>query len=126
MPRIAVGAGLFLLVALGALDWVTLPPLLPDYGRVRATWTPSESWLYDRHGQLIDSARVDFQVRRLAWTPLAEGSPGTRETLVSAEDRRFSAHGGVDWWALGGALRDRLEGRHARGASTLSMQVAAF
>ena len=33
---------------------------------------------------------------------------------------------GVDWLATLGALRDRLEGKRSRGASTLSMQVAAF
>ncbi|WP_294055476.1 penicillin-binding protein 1C [Sphingomonas sp.] len=109
-----------------AADWATLPPLLPDYAKTRAAWAPSESWLYDRSGVLIDSARVDYQARRLAWTPLDKVSPVAREVLVAAEDRRFRAHGGIDWLAVGGALRDRLEGKRSRGASTLSMQVAAF
>ncbi len=45
---------------------------------------------------------------------------------MTAEDKRFFAHGGVDWLALGGAARARLTGHHARGASTISMQLAAF
>ncbi len=112
------------LVAAG--DYATQPPPLPDYVQVRSGWHPSESWLYDRNGVLIDSARVDFAARRLAWTPLDKVSPVTRDTLIAAEDRRFYSHGGVDGLALIGALRDRIRGTRHRGASTLSMQVAGF
>jgi penicillin-binding protein 1C len=116
-----------LLIAIYAtLDWRTLPPPLPDYAHARAAYTPSEAWLYDRNGRLIDSARVDFAVRRLAWTPLDQISPAAREVILAAEDKRFASHWGVDWWAVGGAIRDRAEGKSGRGASTLSMQVAGF
>jgi penicillin-binding protein 1C len=98
-------------------------PRLRNGGR---HWQPSEAWLYDRNGRLIDSSRVDYQARRLGWVRLADVSQVARDTLVAAEDRRFRSHRGVDWWALGGALRDRAEGKRARGASTLSMQVAAY
>ncbi|WP_375398410.1 penicillin-binding protein 1C [uncultured Sphingomonas sp.] len=108
------------------VDYLTLPPPLPDYRTVRARWQPSEAWLYDRNGVLIDSSRVDFAQRRLAWVPIDKVAPAARTILVAAEDHRFYAHGGVDWLATGGALRDRLEGRASRGASTLSMQVAGF
>ncbi len=117
---------LLALLAFVAIDYATLPPPLPGYMQVRAAWRPSEAWLYDRNGTLIDSARIDFQVRRLAWTPLDHVSPVTRETIVGVEDKRFFAHGGVDWLALLGALRDKAQGERARGASTLSMQVAGF
>jgi penicillin-binding protein 1C len=119
--------GLFLFVlAFAGIDYATLPPPLPDYDHVRAAWHPSEAWLYDRHGRLIDSARVDFATRRLGWTPLDAVSPVTRETIVAAEDRRFFDHSGVDSFAMIGAVRDRIMGRRHRGASTLSMQVAGF
>ncbi|MCP3734143.1 penicillin-binding protein 1C [Sphingomonas sp. RP10(2022)] len=110
----------------GTLDYATRPPALPDYAQVRSRWHPSESWLYDRHGRLIDSARVDFAARRLAWTPLAAVAPPARDAIVAAEDHRFRDHGGVDWLALGAAARHRLDPRKVRGASTLSMQLAAF
>ena len=110
----------------GLADYATAPPPMPSYGDARAAWAPSEAWLYDRDGNLIDSARVNFQARRLAWTPLDQVAPVMRDTLVAAEDRRFRYHGGVDWVALAGALRNHLGGRHARGASTLTMQLAAF
>jgi penicillin-binding protein 1C len=124
--RIVSALAALLLGAFVSLWWTTLPPALPSHAAVVANWHPSEAWLYDRNGRLIDSTRVDYQARRLGWVRLADISPVARDTLVAAEDRRFRSHGGVDWWALGGALRDRIEGKRARGASTLSMQVAAY
>ena len=115
-----------LLALCATLALATMPPALPAYAQVRASWSPSESWLYDRHGVLIDSARVDFARRRLAWTPLSQVSPVARAIMIAAEDHRFLTHGGVDWLALGGSLRARLDGRPARGASTITMQVAAY
>jgi penicillin-binding protein 1C len=124
--RTALGAGALLVLTLGVADMATLPPPLPAYAAVRAAWRPSEAWLYDRHGVLIDSARVDFARRRLAWTPLAAVAPVVARTIVAAEDHRFAAHGGIDWIAVAAALRDRIAGRPPRGASTLSMQVAGY
>src|SRR3954464_3470127 len=121
-----LAALVLVIVGYAAIDFATLPPPLPRFAQVRAAWRPSEAWLYDRNGQLIDSARVDFAARRLDWTQLDRVSAVTRETLVSVEDRRFFSHGGVDWLALLGVARDRAQGEHARGASTLSMQVAGF
>ena len=124
--RVTLALTLTLATLILAFFITTLPPPLPDYARVRATWQPSEAWLDDRNGRLIDSVRVDFQARRLAWVPLAQIAPAVRDTIVAAEDRRFASHGGIDWLAIIGAARARIDGRRSRGASTLSMQVAAF
>jgi penicillin-binding protein 1C len=123
---LAMSAVVAAILAFAALDYATLPPPLPPYAQVRADWHPSEAWLYDRNGVLIDSARVDFAARRLAWTPLGQVSPAARTTIVAAEDQRFYAHGGVDWLALLGIARDKAQGERARGGSTLSMQLAGF
>lgn len=122
----AIGGLIALVLAGAGLDYATQPPPLPGYGQVRRQWQPSEAWLYDRNGTLIDSARVNFAARRLAWTPIDKVSPATRETLLQAEDKRFYSHGGVDFLALGSAFRDRLRGERGRGASTVTMQVAGF
>lgn len=124
--RIVLGAGMLLLAGFSTIWWTTLPPSLPGYAAVRGHWKASEAWLYDRHGRLIDSTRVNYQARRLAWTRLEDVSEIAREVLVAAEDRRFRSHGGIDWLATAGSLRARLSGQRARGASTLSMQVAAY
>ena len=125
-PRAALGVFALLLAALGAADFATRPPPMPDYAQVVARWRPSEAWLYDRHGVLIDTARVDFKTRRLGWTPLARISPDVQRAVIAAEDKRFRAHRGIDWLALGAAVRERLRGRQGRGASTITMQLAAY
>ena len=124
--RFALAGAALIVAALALLDWATWPPPLPAFAAVKAHYRPSEAWLYDRHGALIDSARVDFTTRRLGWTPLAAVASVVPRTIVAAEDHRFASHGGIDWLALGGSLRARFGGKPARGASTLSMQVAAF
>jgi penicillin-binding protein 1C len=122
---IAVFAGITMLLVV--VSYVaTFPPLLPDYARVVAAWQPSESWLYDRDGRLLDSERVNFKARRLGWIKLPDVAPVVVETIITAEDKRFRAHGGVDWVAIGNAVRARFYGNRSRGASTISMQVAAF
>ena len=73
-----------LLVVMGGVaDYLTLPPPIPSYRDVRAGWKSSEAWLYDRHGVLIDSSRVDFARRRLGWVPLDKVAETTRTTLVA-------------------------------------------
>ena len=122
MPQLV---GMAAVVMIG-LWLITLPPLLPSYANTVAAWQPSESWLYDRDGHLLDSQRVNFAARRLDWVKLADISPAVTETVIAAEDKRFRSHSGVDWLALASAAKARFDGSRSRGASTLSMQVAAF
>lgn len=125
-PDVLAWAALAALVLTTAAHLLTRPPAMPEYESVRAEWKPSEAWLYDRDGQLLDSERVDFERRRLAWVPLKDISPDVRDTVVAAEDHRFWSHGGVDWLAMASAVRMRWTGGRSRGASTLPMQLAAF
>lgn len=114
------------LLAAGALHWWTRSPPVPDFAALARDWPSSEAWLHDRSGRPLNTVRVDYQVRRLGWTRLEAISPALRRAVIAAEDRRFVSHSGVDWLALGAALRDRLRGHRARGASTLTMQLAGF
>lgn len=124
----AAAAGLATLACVGALAaglWLRAARA-PGFAEVRAGFASSEAVLLDRRGVPLHERRVDPHARRLAWTPLAEVSPLLVETLIAAEDRRFRAHPGVDWRAVAGAARDRARGGPRRGASTLTMQVAAL
>lgn len=112
--------------ALLAVAWWTRPPPLPAFAAVKAQWQPSEAWLLDRNGVLLDSERVNFQARRSAWVALDQVGPAVPAAVIAAEDRRFAAHDGVDWLAVAAAARARLTGDRSRGASTITMQLAAF
>lgn len=122
-PAAAIVALLLPLLTLAA--W-TQPPPIPSYTETREGWRSSEAWLRDRHGRLLETVRIDHQVRRLDWVPLDRVAPAVREAVVAAEDKRFERHGGIDWRSLGGSAWAALHGRRARGASTISMQLAGF
>jgi len=99
---------------------------LPTADEVRKGWTSTEGVLLDRHGEVIHELRIDLQGRRLDWVRLDEVSPMVVQAIIVAEDKRFFDHGGVDWLALGDAVLDNLFTSRTRGASTLTMQVAAM
>nr|WP_093449210.1 penicillin-binding protein 1C [Sphingomonas sp. YR710] len=126
LRRRPVGCLFALLLAIGIAGLWTRPPPIPDFAQTRADWRPSEAWLRDRNGRLLDATRVDYSVRRLDWVPLARIAPDVRTSVIAAEDKRFASHSGVDWIGLLGSAWGELRGRHARGASTLTMQLAGF
>ena len=103
------------------------PRRVPSSAEVRAAPSrPPRSPLRDRHGEVIHELRTDPRRRRLAWTPLGDVSPALRAAVLAAEDRRFAEHGGVDARAVAAAVAERLGGRPARGASTVTMQLATL
>lgn len=115
---VALGAGLvFARAQISASD-------VPTFDAVRAAHPPSESRLLDRSGRLLHERRTDLSLRRGQWIRLADVSPRLKQAVIAFEDRRFERHHGVDWRALAAALVDTLRGR-PRGASTITMQVAA-
>jgi penicillin-binding protein 1C len=110
-----------------ALVWLRQgAPAVPPFDAVRAQWRSSEAWLLDRHGRELQRHRVDMGGRRLQWAALDAISPALVEVVVAGEDRRFFRHGGVDPRAVAAAVRDAWRDERARGASTITMQVAAL
>lgn len=82
--------------------------------------------MLDRHGNVIQELRVDPFGRRLDWKSLRDISPALQDAVIQSEDRRFHDHGGVDWRALGYAFATNLFSSRPRGASTITMQLAAL
>ena len=118
----AVGVAVIAVLAF-ALLW---PARVPSYAAVRAAYVPSDAWLLDRHGEVIASRRIRYDVRRLAWVPLADVSPALVTAIIEGEDRDFWHHHGVEWRSVAGAARDDLVRNHRRGASTITMQLATL
>jgi penicillin-binding protein 1C len=114
---------------LAAFDVAAAMPL-PPFADVKSAYGTSEALLLDRHGAPLSEVRIDPRVRQLDWIALDDVSPAIAATLVAAEDKRFFEHGGVDWSGLAGAAWDSvlraLDGRGARGGSTLTMQLAGM
>ena len=63
--------------------------------------------------------RTDYR-----WVPYREISPNLPIAVVAAEDQKFPVHAGFDFDAIADAIQERDEGGPARGASTISQQVA--
>lgn len=113
----------------GILILVGLPGsafALPSFEEVKESWVRSDSVLLDRHGEPIHELRMDNQRRRLDWVTLGEVSPALIESLTAAEDKRFHNHRGVDWRSMAGALARGISLEGFRGASTITMQLAAL
>jgi penicillin-binding protein 1C len=98
----------------------------PSFEAVRAGYRSSDAQLLDRHGEAIQSLRIDMTVRRLPWVALNDISPALPAAVLQAEDQRFYQHDGVDWNAAAKAAWDNLFRTRPRGASTITMQLAAL
>ena len=98
---------------------------VPTPQQVRADYRASDAELLDRHGEPLQSLRIDLVARRLRWVALADISPALPLAVLQAEDQRFMQHDGVDLKAMGQAAWDNLFRSRPRGASTLTMQLAA-
>ncbi|KAF0181051.1 MAG: penicillin-binding protein 1C [Nitrospirae bacterium] len=97
-----------------------------SYEDARNRYHSSDAILLDRHGEIIHELRVDAHGRRLDWTGLKDISPALIAAVLHSEDRRFYAHRGVDWTALASSAVQNLLNGQQRGASTISMQLAAM
>ena len=123
---IAIDVAIAIAVAIVIATATTPAAAMPTFEAVRAAHRPSDLPLVDRHGTVLQRVRVDHRARRGEWLALADISPALRHALVLGEDRRFWEHGGIDWAALAAGAWSAAFDERARGASTLSMQLAAL
>jgi penicillin-binding protein 1C len=91
----------------------------------------SNAYLTDRLGRALHTIRLNDQERRLEWLPLNKVSPALIRAVLSAEDKNYFSHSGVDVLALVAATGQNVRavitgGTSKRGASTISMQLAGL
>ncbi|HEY8100845.1 MAG TPA: penicillin-binding protein 1C [Burkholderiaceae bacterium] len=110
--------------SLALLSFAAIATPTPD--EVKASYRSSEAELLDRHGERIQTLRIDMAVRRLPWVNFKDISPAVSAAILEAEDRRFYQHHGVDIEAIGKAAWDNLFRKNPRGASTITMQLASM
>jgi monofunctional biosynthetic peptidoglycan transglycosylase len=80
---------------------------------------------------IVDPVSVPMLMRYLTgqrvereWRDIADISDRLKASVVMSEDGQFCRHWGIDVGALRAEVDDLLAGRPARGASTITMQVA--
>jgi penicillin-binding protein 1C len=128
LHRALMAAGIVAAGCIAVIGWMVIRPSsdVPDFDAVKAQWVPSEAYLLDRNGEVLDTARLNFGVRRFEWVSLNAISPALVNAIVDGEDRRFWNHSGVDWRGIAGAVKDTVFQGRSRGASTITMQLAAL
>jgi monofunctional biosynthetic peptidoglycan transglycosylase len=100
-----VRLALWIIVVLVAIPVV----LVPIYAVVPPPVSTLELW------QRVTGVSV-----KRDWVPMDEIAPNLAYAVIMGEDGRFCEHWGVDW----GAVKEVIDSDSARGASTITMQVA--
>ncbi|MCR4853814.1 MAG: transglycosylase domain-containing protein [Prevotella sp.] len=109
-------------IYLGAVDinFLWLFGKSPGFSRIMDPHTSEASEIYSADNVLIGKF---FNENR---TPVSYGdvSPAFWDALIDTEDERFYSHHGIDPMGLLGAFKDAVLRHDARGASTITQQLA--
>ncbi len=123
----ATGFALFcgVAVAAGYMIWKTSRDL-PDYTQLAQYVPPVMSRVHAADGSLL----AEYATERRLFVPINTIPKQLVEAFISAEDKNFYQHSGLDWGALARAMAQNVlnlaRGGHRRlvGASTITQQVA--
>ncbi|HET8540950.1 MAG TPA: bifunctional [glutamate--ammonia ligase]-adenylyl-L-tyrosine phosphorylase/[glutamate--ammonia-ligase] adenylyltransferase [Anaeromyxobacter sp.] len=119
-PAALAAGGLAVAVAaIVAALWAVLPDPAP-----LARENPRTTALMEQRRAEARAARTPYRVRQ-TWVGLDRIAPALVDAVVLSEDANFFGHEGIDWSAVRDAAEaDLRKGRFARGASTLTQQLA--
>jgi monofunctional glycosyltransferase len=98
---------------------------LPYYGIYRLkTENPDETALMRQRIREAENEGKPLKIVK-QWIPLSRVPKHVQEAIIVAEDGTFYEHGGIDWYEVQESIEKNLEeGRPARGASTITQQLA--
>jgi hypothetical protein len=95
---------------------------VPDAISINKLRKPFKRYVYDANNKLVE---IDSGPGVPGWTPLSLTSMFVPIAIQTMEDPGFMTHHGFDIQAIENSIRDNIkEGRFAKGASTISMQLA--
>ena len=120
--RKGIGRRLLRIALLGVLATLLLSVLAVAALRYVDPWT-SGFMLQARKASWFDDDPTPFVLRN-DWRDYSQISPQLALAVVASEDQMFPVHWGFDFKQIKVALDDAGKGRRARGASTISQQVA--
>ena len=94
---------------------------LPDYTQLKNYEPPVMTRVHAGDGSLL----AEYARERRLYLPSGSIPPLVKEAFISAEDKNFYTHNGVDYEGIGRALTVLIQGsKRAQGASTITQQVA--
>ncbi len=115
---------LAVLLALYMVVWVTVIRNLPEADRLITYQPPLPTMVRGADGSIVYSYARERRVQ----LRYVDFPPQLIHSFLSAEDKNFFSHGGVDYVGLGEAVVDYTlkfhSGQRARGGSTITQQVA--
>ncbi len=118
----ATGAILFVLgaAAAGVLIW-HFEQDLPDTAQLKNYEPPVMTRVHAADGSIL----AEYAHERRLYLPSSAIPPLVKHAFISAEDKNFYTHGGVDPEGVARAVMVMLQGsKHVQGASTITQQVA--
>tara|TARA_B100001939_G_scaffold201813_1_gene173436 strand:+ start:32477 stop:34933 length:2457 start_codon:yes stop_codon:yes gene_type:complete len=113
---LAAGIGIYILTTYGRE--------LPDYHQLADYEPPVVSRIYAGDGSLL----AEYARQKRLFVPISAIPPKLIQAYLSAEDKNFYTHGGIDYLGLMRAvlvnIKNSLSDRRPVGASTITQQVA--
>jgi monofunctional glycosyltransferase len=103
-----LGATTLLLLTVLALRWVN---------------PPTSAFMIEASLTALRAGEHDYATH-YQWVDLEQISPQAALAVIASEDQQFPFHAGFDFKSIREAVRHNARSRHARGASTISQQVA--
>lgn len=118
------GYALAAIVGFNLILWLTVTRNLPSADRLLTYQPPLPTMVRGIDGQIVYSYARERRVQ----LRFVDFPKPLVNSYLSAEDKTFWTHGGVDYTGLAGAVFDYVtkfgSGRRARGGSTITQQVA--
>ena len=94
---------------------------LPDYTQLKNYEPPVMTRVHAADGSIL----AEYARERRLYLPSSSIPPLVKEAFISAEDKNFYTHNGVDFEGVGRAVTVLIQGsKRAQGASTITQQVA--
>ncbi len=120
-----IGAVFFLVIATGLAWYVSnLARDLPDYDKLAQYEPPVMTRVHAADGQLV----AEYAHERRLYLPIQAIPDRLKAAFISAEDKNFYQHSGLDYYGIARALIQNVEaygsGQRLVGASTITQQVA--
>ncbi|MGV6820255.1 MAG: penicillin-binding protein 1A [Parvularcula sp.] len=125
MLTLGIVAGIAMLVV--AIKYVQdLKPTLPDETSLAEYEPPVTTRVHAGDGSLV----AEFARERRLFVPIESIPPAVKQAFISAEDKNFYTHDGLDYRGIARAMRNNIvkvlrgQGGPMEGGSTITQQVA--